>query len=47
LTKTEPEGWDGVRGGDSDAVMLRSAEADPHIIEHTPRADTEAPADVA
>jgi hypothetical protein len=36
-----------VRGGDSDAVMLRSAEADPHIIEHTPRADTEAPADVA
>jgi hypothetical protein len=31
----------GVRGGDSDAVMLRSAEADPHITEHplgrTPR----------
>jgi hypothetical protein len=24
----------GVRGGDSDAVMLRSAEADPHITEH-------------
>jgi len=31
-----PEGWDGVRGRDSDAVMLRSAEADPHITEHAP-----------
>jgi hypothetical protein len=29
-----PEGWDGVRGRDSDAVMLRSACADPHITGH-------------
>jgi hypothetical protein len=29
-----PEGWDGVRGRDPDAVMLRSACADPHITEH-------------
>jgi hypothetical protein len=28
-------GWvTGVRGRDSDAMMLRSAEADPHVIEH-------------
>jgi hypothetical protein len=33
----------GVQGGESDAVMLRSAEADPHITEHTLRAGAEAP----
>jgi hypothetical protein len=32
-----------VRGRDSDAMMLRSAEADPHVIEHTARAGAEAP----
>jgi len=32
-----PEGWDGVRGRDSDAVMLRSACADPHITGHAAR----------
>jgi hypothetical protein len=42
-----PKAGDGVRGGDSDAVMLRSAEADPHITEHTLRAGAEAPVVVA
>jgi hypothetical protein len=42
-----PKAGDGVRGGDPDAMMLRSAEADPHIIEHTPRAGAEAPVVVA
>jgi hypothetical protein len=38
-----PKAGDGVRGRDPDAVMLRSAEADPHITEHTLRAGAEAP----
>jgi hypothetical protein len=35
----------GVRGRGSDAMMLRSAEADPHVIEHMRRSDAEAPGD--
>jgi len=42
-----PKAGDGVRGRDPDAMMLRSAEADPHITEHTPRAEAEAPVAVA
>jgi len=37
-----PKAGDGVRGRESDAVMLRSAEADPHITEHTLRSGAEA-----
>jgi hypothetical protein len=42
-----PKAGDGVRGRDPDAMMLRSAEADPHITEHTPRAEAEASVVVA
>jgi len=39
-----PEGrGTGVRGRGFNAVMLRSAEADPHVTEHTARAGAEAP----
>jgi hypothetical protein len=36
-------GGTGVRGRGVDAMMLRSAEADPHVIEHTTRMGAEAP----
>jgi hypothetical protein len=40
-------GGTGVRGRGVDAMMLRSAEADPHVIEHTTRSGAEAPIVVA
>jgi len=40
-------GGTGVRGRGVDAMMLRSAEADPHVIEHTTRPEAEAPDVVA
>jgi hypothetical protein len=40
-------GGTGVRGRGFDAMMLRSAEADPHVIEHTTQPEAEAPNVVA